>query len=107
MFELQFLSLFSTANFIFDIYYSTHTKEKDWQGFPFHFLIAFSEETFGRYVTGDYKLSMISLPEIVPFSSKKQSSHAVLVSLTRNTAICYANGWIFYERFCVGPFSVQ
>ena len=49
MFELQFLSLFSLANFIFDIYYSTHTKEKDWQGFPFHFLIAFSEETFGRY----------------------------------------------------------
>ena len=49
MFELQFLSLFSLANFIFDIYYSTHTKEKDWQGFPFHFLIAFSEETVGRY----------------------------------------------------------
>ena len=71
MFELQFLLLFSTANFIFDNYYSTHTKEKDWQGFPFHFLIAFSEETFERYVTGDYKLSqeliksMISLPEIV------------------------------------------
>ena len=57
MFELQFLSLFSTANFIFDIYYSTHTKEKDWQGFPFHFLITFSEETLGRYVTGDYDLS--------------------------------------------------
>ena len=104
MFELQFLSLFSTANFIFDIYYSTHTKEKDWQGFPFHFLIAFSEETFGRYVTGDYKLSMISLPEIVPFSSKKHSSHAVLVSLTRNTAICYANEMNILRAFLCGSF---
>ena len=42
-FEQQFLSLFSPANFIFDIYFSTHTKEKDWQGFPFQFLIEFSE----------------------------------------------------------------
>ena len=104
MFELQFLSLFSTANFIFDIYYSTHTKEKDWRGFPFHFLIAFSEETFGKYVTGDYKLSMISLPEIVPFSSKKHSSHAVLVSLTRNTAICYANEMNILRAFLCGSF---
>ena len=104
MFELQFLSLFSTANFIFDIYYSTHTKEKDWQGFPFHFLIAFSEETFGRYVTGDYKLSMISLPEIVPFSSKKHSSHAVLVSLTRTHVFCYANEMNILRAFLCGSF---
>ena len=74
MFEQQFLSLFSLANFIFDICYSTHTKEKDWQGFPFHFLIAFNEETFGRYVTGDYKLSLWSLSLKSYFSSKNDTA---------------------------------
>ena len=101
MFELQFLSLFSSANFIFDIYYGTHTQEKDWQGFPFRFLIAFSEETFGRYVTGDYKLGLWSL------SLKSYSSHAVIVSLTRTHFFAMLMRWIFYERFYGGAFSVQ
>ena len=47
---------------------------------------------------------MISLPEIVPFSSKKHSSHAVLVSLTRNTAICYANEMNILRAFLCGSF---
>ena len=98
MFELQFLSLFSPANFIFDIYYGTHTQEKDWQGFPFRFLIAFSEETFGRYVTGDYKLGLWSL------SLKSYSSHAVIVSLTRTHFFAMLMRWIFYERFYGGAF---
>ena len=37
MFEQQFSGLFSAANFIFGIYYSTHTKENDWQDFCFIF----------------------------------------------------------------------
>ena len=104
MFELQFLSLFSTANFIFDIYYSTHTKEKDWQGFLFHFLIAFSKETFGRYVTGDYNLSLWSLSLKSYFSSKKHSFHAVLVSLTRTHFFCYANEMNILRAFLCGCF---
>ena len=91
MFELQFLSLFSLANFIFDINYSTHTQGKDWQGFRFHFLIAFSNEPLGRYVTGDYKLGLWSLSLKKYFSFKKHSYHAVIVSLTRTHFFCYAN----------------
>ena len=104
MFELQFLSLFSRANFIFDIYYSTHTQEKDWQNFPFHFLIAFSEETFGRYVTGDYKLGLWSLSLKSYFGFKKHSSHAVIVSLTRTHYFCYANEMNILRAFLCGCF---
>ena len=104
MFELRFLSLFSLANFIFDIYYSTHTQEKDWQGFPFHFLIAFSEETFGRYVTRDYKLGLFSLSLKSYFSFKKHSSHAVKVSFTRTYFFCYANEMNILRAFLCGCF---
>ena len=93
------------GDFIFDIYYSTHTKEKDWQGLLFHFLIAFSKETFGRYVTGDYKLSLWSLSVKSYFSSKKHSFHAVLVSLTRTHLFCYANEINILWAFLCGSFS--
>ena len=46
MFENNFDRCFCPANFIFGIYYKTHTKEKDRQGlFLFHFLTEFSDVT--------------------------------------------------------------